>query len=68
MKETDLYPPIKAYLEANDYLVRAEVNDCDIVAVKDEDAFREQNDRDENKAIEYERGIWHWLTPVSGRG
>ncbi len=37
MKETDLYPPIKAYLESNDYLVRSEVRDCDIVAVKDDD-------------------------------
>ena len=33
-KETDLYPAIKTYLESLDYEVKAEINDCDLVAVK----------------------------------
>lgn len=35
LRETDLYPHIKAWLEANGYTVHAEVGDCDIAAVKD---------------------------------
>ena len=34
LKETDLYAPVKALLEARGYEVKAEVNDCDVVAVK----------------------------------
>lgn len=34
MKEADLYPPIKAYLESLGYTVRGEVNDCDVVGVQ----------------------------------
>lgn len=34
MKESDLFKPVKKYLEANDYKVRAEVKDCDITATK----------------------------------
>ena len=34
MRETDLYPPIKHYLEKQGYEVKAEVNDCDVVAVR----------------------------------
>ncbi|GMV91344.1 MAG: hypothetical protein AMXMBFR82_11220 [Candidatus Hydrogenedentota bacterium] len=36
-RETDLYPPLKAYLEANGYTVRAEVNGCDVTATKGDD-------------------------------
>ncbi len=37
-RETDLYPPIKAFLEAQGYSVKGEVSDCDVVAVRgDED-------------------------------
>ncbi|MEM9378948.1 MAG: DUF2161 family putative PD-(D/E)XK-type phosphodiesterase [Planctomycetota bacterium] len=32
MRETDLYAPVKAYLEGQGYVVRAEVEDCDVVA------------------------------------
>lgn len=32
--ETDLYPPVKTFLEALDYEVKAEVNTCDVVAKK----------------------------------
>lgn len=32
VKESDLYPPLKAWLEANGYTVRAEVKDCDVAA------------------------------------
>ncbi len=32
--ETDLYPPVKALLEARGYTVKAEVNGCDVVAQK----------------------------------
>ena len=35
LRETDLYPPLKAWLEANGYRVRAEVGDCDVAAEKD---------------------------------
>ena len=35
MQETDLFPPVKKYLEANGYTVRAEVKNCDITATKD---------------------------------
>ncbi len=34
MKETALYPPLKAYLESQGYEVKAEVKDCDIVAIR----------------------------------
>ena len=34
MKETDLYPAIKAYLEAQGYEVKSEVCACDVVAVR----------------------------------
>ncbi|PHQ68162.1 MAG: hypothetical protein COB93_10605 [Sneathiella sp.] len=37
-KETDLYAPIKDLLEARGYEVKAEVNGCDVVAVKDNEA------------------------------
>lgn len=32
--ETELAPPVKAFLEALDYEVRSEVHDCDLVAVR----------------------------------
>ena len=36
--ETDLYPPIKRFLEGQDYAVKGEVGRCDVVAVRgDED-------------------------------
>jgi hypothetical protein len=38
MKETDLYAPIKTYLEGQGYAVKAEVKDCDIVAVRGTEA------------------------------
>ena len=34
MKETDLYNPIKVFFEARGYEVKAEVTDCDVVALK----------------------------------
>ena len=34
-KETDLYAPIRAFLEEEGYQVQAEVKDCDIAAVKE---------------------------------
>ncbi|MGI9379110.1 MAG: DUF2161 domain-containing phosphodiesterase [Methyloligellaceae bacterium] len=38
MKETELYPPLKSYLEKQGYEVKGEVTDCDIVALRgDED-------------------------------
>ncbi|WP_354622893.1 DUF2161 family putative PD-(D/E)XK-type phosphodiesterase [Psychromonas sp. MME2] len=33
-QETDLYLPIKQFLETRDYRVKGEIKDCDIVAVK----------------------------------
>lgn len=36
--ETDLYPPIKAFLEGQGYVVKGEIGRCDVVAVRgDED-------------------------------
>ncbi|MDB4897500.1 MAG: hypothetical protein JWN15_3762 [Firmicutes bacterium] len=35
-KESDLYAPVKAFLEAQGYAVRGEVHDCDLVAVRGE--------------------------------
>lgn len=35
LREADLYPPLRAYLETIGYTVRAEVNGCDVAAVKD---------------------------------
>ena len=37
MKESDLYGPIKAFLEESGYAVNGEVKDCDLVARKDND-------------------------------
>ena len=34
MKETDLYLPLKKFLEKQGYEVKAEVENCDVVAVK----------------------------------
>ncbi|MFT6450974.1 MAG: hypothetical protein ACJA06_000454 [Halocynthiibacter sp.] len=34
MKESDLYPPLKAYLEAQGYEVKAEIGDCDVMAIR----------------------------------
>ena len=38
MRETDLYPAIKAFLEARGFEVKAEVNGCDVVARCGDDA------------------------------
>lgn len=38
MAETDLYAPIKSFLEGQGYVVKGEVRDCDIVAVRDNEA------------------------------
>ena len=37
MKETDLYPPLRYWLEHSGYEVQAEVRHCDIVATRDDD-------------------------------
>ena len=37
MKESELYEPIKGYLQASGYVVTGEVKDCDLVARKDDD-------------------------------
>jgi hypothetical protein len=35
MADTDLYLPLKAYLEGAGYAVKGEVNGCDLVGVRD---------------------------------
>jgi hypothetical protein len=35
MAETDLYPPVKRFLEAQGYAVKGEIGECDVVAVRD---------------------------------
>ena len=37
MAETDLFEPIRLYLESHGYKVDAEVRNCDVVAIKDDD-------------------------------
>jgi hypothetical protein len=34
MAETDLYPPIKTFLESQGYVVKAEIKSCDVVGVR----------------------------------
>jgi hypothetical protein len=38
MKESDLYLPLKQYLESQNYEVKGEVCDCDVVAVREDEA------------------------------
>ena len=38
MAEADLYPPVKRFLEKQGYLVKGEVRDCDVVAVRGDEA------------------------------
>ena len=38
VRETELYPPVKAFLEGQGYVVKGEVESCDLVAVRDDDA------------------------------
>lgn len=38
MKEADLYPELKAFLEAQGYEVKAEIGACDVMAVRGEEA------------------------------
>jgi hypothetical protein len=33
-KETDLYPPLKCFLESQGYTVKGEIHECDVVAVR----------------------------------
>ena len=35
MRELELYPPVKAFLAAQGYAVKGEVDNCDVVAVRD---------------------------------
>ncbi len=37
-KESDLYPPLKRFLESQGYVVKGEVQDCDALAVRGEEA------------------------------
>lgn len=37
MREADLYPPIKAYLESQGYQVKAEIGSCDVMARRGEE-------------------------------
>ena len=36
-RETDLYPPIKAFLAGQGHAVEGEVQDCDVVTVRGEE-------------------------------
>lgn len=38
MKESDLYPPLKQFLESQNYEVKGEVQDCDVMAVRGDEA------------------------------
>ncbi|MGL6210787.1 MAG: DUF2161 family putative PD-(D/E)XK-type phosphodiesterase [Paracoccaceae bacterium] len=37
MRESDLYAPVKAFLEAQGYVVKAEIGDCDVLARRGEE-------------------------------
>ncbi len=37
MKESDLYPPLKRFLEFQNYEVKGEIRDCDVLAVRGEE-------------------------------
>ncbi|NKB57977.1 MAG: hypothetical protein GKS00_16760 [Alphaproteobacteria bacterium] len=37
LQETDLYPPVKAFLEGQGYAVKSEISNCDVVAVRGEE-------------------------------
>ena len=37
MKESDLYPPLKQFLESQGYGVKGEVQDCDVLAVREDE-------------------------------
>lgn len=37
LSETSLYPPVKAFLEAQGFTVKGEIRGCDIVAVRDDE-------------------------------
>lgn len=38
MKESDLYLPLKVYLASQGYEVKGEIQDCDVLAIRDEEA------------------------------
>lgn len=38
MKESDLYPPLRRFLQAQGYDVKGEVRDCDVLAVRGDEA------------------------------
>lgn len=38
MKETDLYPPLKRFLESQGYEVKSEIGACDVMAVRGDEA------------------------------
>lgn len=37
MKESDLYPPLKSFLEKQGYQVKGEVNNCDVLAIRSDE-------------------------------
>ena len=37
MKESDLYLPLKTYLETQNYEIKGEVGDCDVFAIRDDE-------------------------------
>lgn len=38
MKESDLYPPVKRFLEAQGFEVKSEIHHCDVLAIRGEEA------------------------------
>ncbi len=38
MRESDLYPPLKSFLEQQGYQVKGEIEECDVVAVRGDEA------------------------------
>ena len=77
MRETDLYPPVKAFLEAQGYRVKGEIGACDVMAVRgDEPPVLVELKTSFTLALVYQairrQSVTDWVylavPPFSGRG
>ncbi|MBR6399830.1 MAG: hypothetical protein IKS17_01220 [Firmicutes bacterium] len=62
-KETEMYAPVKKLLEGMGYTVRAEVKDCDIVAVRDDEMAVVEMKRSFNITVVYQAMDRRSITP-----
>ena len=66
MPETDLYPPLKSFLEKQGYTVKAEVGAADIVALRGIICSCQDDDTSFEKA--YCKRFKHAVRGADGRG